>query len=73
MLFTSDLAARKRRKKLPTKKAKKNDEILRKAIIQNSPSTHIKLIVEEGAKHEFSAWANRLPGALQFLFNPNNK
>lgn len=40
------------------------------AIGKNAPRTLLKVVLEEGAKHEPSAWSKRFPAALQFLFGP---
>lgn len=40
-----------------------------KSVKRSSPETKIKVIVEDGAKHEPSAWSKRFPSALQFLFS----
>ena len=44
-------------------------ETLRAIIREKSPRTSLKVVVEEGGKHEPSAWRGRLPSALQFLFD----
>ena len=41
---------------------------LRDIIAARSPKTVLKIIAEEGAKHEPSAWRGRLPEAMRFLF-----
>ena len=32
------------------------------------PDSNVKLVVGEGATHNEKAWASRLPGALQWLY-----
>ncbi|MFZ0762207.1 MAG: alpha/beta hydrolase-fold protein [Candidatus Sulfotelmatobacter sp.] len=39
--------------------------ILRRAVLSEK---RLRLVIEEGARHNEAAWAERFPGALQFLF-----
>lgn len=48
---------------------KQDVAVLSDAIRTQSPKTALKVVLEEGAKHEPSAWRGRLPGALRHLFN----
>jgi hypothetical protein len=32
------------------------------------PDSNVKLVVAEGAAHNEKAWASRLPGALEWLY-----
>jgi len=41
--------------------------ILRRAVLSEK---RLRLVIKDGAGHNESAWAERFPEALQFLFGP---
>ncbi len=50
---------------------KRDIELLESYIRTNAPTTRLKTVSKEGAKHEPSAWKERFPDAVTFLFNKN--
>jgi hypothetical protein len=43
--------------------------IIRRAVLSEK---RLRMVIKEGARHTESAWAERFPEALQFLFGPQS-